>query len=368
MPVNQFSNKKIFYYGDRILEAINGSITEPVVYELSLSGKCNCSCEYCCCKHFKSDDMLSEKDIDILAEELSLNHAEAVTITGGGEPLTNPFFCYCVKQLRTNHISVGLITNGLLLNEENIPIIANEGKFVRISLDTVWPDRYQLIRGTSLDVDALENNLRHLVLKRNQVKSDLLIGAQIVYYCQSPEEIEDTILFCQKCGLDFIQIRPVDNVTGDTLNRQYSFYSKHAAMLEIFKRKYSTERFAIHINQNKFDEYYSSSVEKKYKQCLGGNFTISVGHDMNLYYCCANIGNLKCCIGNLREQRLNELLHSDKRKKYITNPDWQYCQMQCRNHKINKILCELQKLSTDEVIDIIANESKLPKPMHYEFL
>ena len=176
---NQFSNNKIYFHSDRLLKVLSGSVTAPIVYELSLSGFCNCQCEYCCCQNYHNGRMLSISDIDILAEQLK-GSAAAVTITGGGEPLTNPNFCYCVKKMKSIGLSVGVITNGLLLDNQIIDIVIQNASFIRISLDTTNIEKYKLLRGINLDLETLENNLKlHL-----NSKTQIFKNKQGVNFCR----------------------------------------------------------------------------------------------------------------------------------------------------------------------------------------
>lgn len=368
MKKDQFSNDKLFYYADRLMKVIDGNTVSPVVYELSLSGRCNCSCYYCCCQNFHDDRMLDRQEIEKIAAEIAANHGEAVTITGGGEPLTNPEFAYCIQEFASRNISMGVITNGLLLGKEKTEAIARYASFCRVSLDTVDEEQYRILRGTALDRDSLRRELKKLVDRRDFYNSDLLIGAQIVYSSQADEDVEQTILFCRECGLDFIQIRPVDNITGEQFVPQYEFYRGKRGFLERMRTCHTTEHFSVIINENKFEEYDTRSVGKKYRQCLGANFTAAIGHDMQVYFCCSNIGNPELAIGDLKTDCLQRILSSSQRCDLINCPRQEFCQQQCRNHKMNKILYELTMLPRAQAEEMIREKQKEPRPIHCEFL
>lgn len=364
---NQFSNDKIYFHTEKLRKVLNNGIVKPSVYELSLSGFCNCKCEYCCCEGYHSEQMLSKSDIDLISEQIK-DSATAVTITGGGEPMTNPVFNYCIEKLKSNNISVGIITNGLLFNSSNIDTIAKNASFCRISLDTVNNEKYLKNRGTVLDTNKLYYDLSELSAKKNKFKTDILIGTQIVYTNQSIADIEETIKFSKSCGIDFIQIRPVDNIPNKKIDRNYKFYINHKDDMEYLKNKYSDSHFKVILNINKFEEYYNSCVVKDYTKCLGANFTAAIGHDMILYFCCAHIGNPLFAIGNLKEFSLEELLYSHKRKNLIESPVFQFCQTQCRNHSNNKLLSKLIEMDKNSFEKIINSKLKSDTPLHFEFL
>ena len=368
MQENQFSNNKIFFFSDRLSKIIAGQVVSPVVYELSLSGNCNCHCEYCCCQNFHNNRMLSRQEIHQIAMEISENNGLAVTITGGGEPLLNPEFVYCIEEFASRNISIGIITNGLLLDEKISDAIARYASFCRISLDTVNEKMYYLLRGTSLNLQILKQTLKQLAEKKKLYHSKLLIGAQIVYVDQSDDDIVQTILFCRECNLDFLQIRPLDNITGKQLIPQYDFYKCKKNFLNEVRSCYTTESFSVIINENKFEEYDKKSIGKTYQHCMGGNFTAAIGHDMQVYFCCANIGNPEMSIGDLQTESLKNILASKHRRDLIYNPKWKFCQQQCRNHKMNKILQELLLMPQEQMKEIIRNKQSESRPLHCEFL
>lgn len=364
---NQFSNDKIFFHPQRLSAVLAGELSAPIVYELSLSGVCNCRCEYCCCKDYHENKMLSRQDIDLLADSLS-GSAMAVTITGGGEPLTNPEFAYCVRRLKEKGLSMGVITNGLLLDREAIEAAAQCASFLRVSLDTVDPQRHKKLRGVTLDADRLMGNLRLLAARKRELGTDIRIGVQIVYIDQPLEDVEKTIRFARDARVDFIQIRPVDNIPNTQMVRNYAFYMEHRQGLSGLAERYSDDGFQVILNHNKFEEYYAGQVGKDYPKCLGANFTASIGHDMQLYFCCAHIGNPLYSLGSLRQSRPEELLFSARRRELIDHPCFSHCQSQCRNHKLNTILHRLTQLSPKERQALLEEKSRTPIPLHYEFL
>ena len=365
--VDQFSNNKIFFHTDRLCLAREGHITRPIVYELSLSGRCNCRCTYCCCSNYHGDQSLSKNDIDRLVSQLK-GSAKAVTITGGGEPLLNPHFSYCVKKMKAQGISVGVITNGLYMSKDIIDTIVRNASFIRISLDTVDPDSYEKLRGIRPDFNKLKENMKLLAKQKLEDKSAILIGAQIVYIDQNIAELEKTIRFVKSTGIDFIQIRPVDNIPGKNLERNYSFYQLNQHSLDQLAKKYSDNHFKTIININKFLEYYSGSVTKKYSKCLGANFTASIGHDMNLYFCCAHLGNPHYSLGSIRENELEQLLFSERRRQLIMEPCFADCQIQCRNHVLNNIMNDLVDMDAQEFSDLLKQKLIAERPQHCEFL
>lgn len=364
----QFSNEKIFFHTDKLLGVLDGECVDPSVYEVSLSGHCNARCAYCCCRDFHNSDNLGSDDIWLLCEQLVENRACAVVLTGGGEPMLNPLFLDAVRRFHGVGLSVGVITNGLCLREDMANSLARSLKFLRVSLDSVDPVRYREIRGGSIDFRRLLRALCALAEAKHSTDSVIQIGAQIVLLDQDVADLQRTIEFCKKANCDFIQIRPVDNRPGFKMERPYDFYQNMKALLEDLRDYYSDESFRVVINLNKFEEYYEGDVTKCYPHCYGANFTASIGHDMNLYFCCTHIGNPDFSLGNLRESSLSTLLRSKKRQDLIDHPHFERCQMQCRNHKLNQIINDLFQQPKEKARENIIDRAKGNPPDHVEFL
>lgn len=91
----------------------------PIHVQWLPTNKCNLNCPWCSCserdKHLQMDAAQAKNVIQDLAELGCL----AVTITGGGEPLCHPRLADMIHQFFVHGISVGLVTNGLLLGKMN---------------------------------------------------------------------------------------------------------------------------------------------------------------------------------------------------------------------------------------------------------
>ena len=97
-------------------------------------------------------------------------------------------------------------------------------------------------------------------------------------------------------------------------------------------------------------------------------FTAAIGHDMQVYFCCSNIGNPELAIGNLKTDSLQRSLSSLQRRDLINCLRREFCQQQCQNHKMNKIIHELTMLPRAQAEEMIREKQKEPRSIHCEFL
>jgi len=109
-PVKIFLNKKF------MKKILGKKKILPIHLQLSPTNKCNFNCSFCSCSN---RDRAEEIDyaylIKVLGKFRKLG-CEAVTITGGGEPLMHPKINEIIKSIKNKGMEVGLTTNGSLLH------------------------------------------------------------------------------------------------------------------------------------------------------------------------------------------------------------------------------------------------------------
>lgn len=364
MVADQFSNIKIFYHDRKIREVLNGCVTMPSVVELSLSGYCNQNCVYCCSSPFQSDKMLSREEIHQIVIQLR-NAVKAVTITGGGEPSLNPEFSYCLDLLNDYTIPYGLITNGVSYTESMLDEVVRTAQFCRVSIDSVNEETYARIRRSSNKAENVLKNISHMVNRKKEWKNNILIGLHIVLLNQSDEDIYDTIQTSKNIGVDFVQIRPLDNIPYKHFSPNYEAVLSRRTFLEYLRDEFSDSIFKLVLNTDKFEEYYQRNLIKNYEGCPGANFTASIGHDNCVYFCCTHLGDVNFNLGCLTELTFEDILMGERRAEIIKGCDKSGCQMQCRNHKINKLITSINANQIDELLEL---HSKEEPPLHWQFL
>ncbi len=100
-----------------LLESIHKYGTIPPIHvQLIPTNQCNMDCEFCSCSgEDRSKEMLMQ-DLSFIAAEMYRLGTQAVTITGGGEPMMHPKINDIVKMLFSYGIDVGIVSNGSLLH------------------------------------------------------------------------------------------------------------------------------------------------------------------------------------------------------------------------------------------------------------
>jgi len=107
----------------------------PIHVQLIPTNVCNLNCSFCSCKGRDKKQVLEFSEIVKLVDSLVYLKCKAVTITGGGEPLTHPNIKAILELFYRHGIKVGLVTNGILL--DSIP-----GKYITWCRISCSDERY----------------------------------------------------------------------------------------------------------------------------------------------------------------------------------------------------------------------------------
>ena len=110
-----------------------GLAAAPDQVEISITGRCNLSCEYC----FYNDEMVALGDLPTerwlaLFDELGSLAVRRVTLTGG-EVFTRPDLWELIDGLIASRLRYGLLTNGTLITEETVAAFAVGKRRLRLN-------------------------------------------------------------------------------------------------------------------------------------------------------------------------------------------------------------------------------------------
>lgn len=110
LPIKIFKN-------ETLIHNLCSKYIPPIHVQFIPTNKCNMNCNFCSCRNRNKSDELSLQQISQLCKNLKTLGCKSVTITGGGEPLMHPNIQNILELFTNNHIKIGLVTNGLLLNK-----------------------------------------------------------------------------------------------------------------------------------------------------------------------------------------------------------------------------------------------------------
>lgn len=349
MKLKQFNAIKILDHLDVAKAIVRGDNPYPISYEIDPSNTCNHKCVWCMYDDFmqRKKTMISKEIFKSVIEEVLKLGAKSITFTGGGDPLTNPQTVELMPHIKQSGVSIALITNGGLLNEEKCRIIVENCSYIRVSVDAGREVTHnELHRSKNKKNDnfrTILGNLSCLVNWKKKLKKNIQIGAGFLVHPKNMHEILTFTKQMKKIGVDYVQIRPV--CTLDRGEREIIVKMAKGQITQSLKL--ADKNFGTFPMLHRFDEIIS--IEKSYDTCYGHGLVGTIGADCNVYLCCQLKGNNKYILGNLRENSFEKIWYSQKRKSIVRKLNSNSCPP-CRYNKYNEILeylADKEKIHTE---------------------
>jgi len=330
--IGQFSALKIFKHLNRIAAYRDGGVTFPVSVDLSLSNLCNQNCIWCYYRNYLESARvkLDKARVIKLIDELSKLGIKGINFSGGGEPLTHPGLIDLMEYAHGKGIDVGLITNGVLLDELKCKRLSGISKFVRISLSSSTSMSYAKYHQTpESSFQRLKKNLGFL--GRFALDTQALTGVLFLLEERTERELLDTVAMVKDAGIKFIEIRSIKNTgvfTPGALKPNFKDLTCQAAKLQ-------GPDFKVIIR----DELFRTGKDfgKSYKTCYIHEFVTSISAEGDVYLCCEFEGRKKFSFGNINKQGFEEIWLSDDRKRVVKNMDLNKCFACCKGDGVNQL-------------------------------
>ncbi len=349
MKLKQFSAMKILDHLDFAKAIIRGENLYPISYEIDPSNTCNHECIWCMYADFMRSKkaLINKKMFRAIVEEIIRLGSKSITFTGGGEPLTNPYTIELIPYIKQNGVSVALITNGGLLDNEKCKVIVENCSYIRISVDAgcrATHDKLHRSKNGSRDnYEKILAYIANLLEWKKKLNKDIQIGTG---YLVHPGNVKEIFSFCSQMrdiGVDYVQIRPACNLS----HRERKIITKESKGQIDRSLTLINKRFRIFPMLHRFDEILS--IERDYDICYGHALVGTIGADCNVYLCCQLKGNKRYILGSLKKHSFKEIWDSPRRKRIMNklNPD--KCPP-CRYNKYNEILAyvaDKEKMHTE---------------------
>jgi len=211
----------------------------------------------------EKENVLTHEEIIVLAKEFVALGVTKIRLTGG-EPLIKKNIEEIIRELTALPISLGITTNGILL-DKYIDLFKECGvKDINISLDTLDKDKFELM--TRRDYyDRVMSNIYLCILAGFNVKINV-----VLIKGTNENEIVDFIEFTKDKNVSFrfIEFMPFDGNKWDT-NKVVSLKD----VLEKVNENYA-ENQIIKLEDKKHDTTKNYRI-KGYKGCFGVISTVS---------------------------------------------------------------------------------------------
>lgn len=255
-----------------------------------------------------------------LINELYDNGVKGIEFSGGGEPTTHPDFEEVVSYASDLGCSLGLITNGLLLNR--VYNVVDKFEFIRISLDAGDKDTYYKVHGVQ-EFEQVIDNIKGLTKFMNPIK----IGIGFLIVEDNAKDIVKATKLVKDLKCRFIQFRPAslqDEIDIDIWAKAHEEVQK--------ARQYSDTNFQV------FDagvKWRHLDDKRYYSKCYTSSLVAVVKANGDIPLCVLNRNNCNKYIGNVYDGGFFKHWYGERHKELIDSIKVQDCPKPCKHDSYN---------------------------------
>lgn len=303
-----YSALKPFAYPDRLGALRQDGWAAPVHVRIKPTNVCNHACWFCA---YRNDgvslgsgmtvrDRLPRGKMLEIADDLIEMGVEAVTFSGGGEPLIYPYLVEAIERLAEGGIRIGALTNGARLKGKVADALAAHASWLRVSIDGWDGASYARYRGVKEDAFAqVMANLAAFAARG----SKCVLGASIIVDRDNAAHIHDLTARLKACGVSHAKISPC--ITSDD-GAQTNAY--HAAVRDTARAEIARARALDGDGFQVVDHYHEAAVEtaKPYDRCPFARLLTVIGADAKVYLCQDKAYTESGRLGSIAERRFAE--------------------------------------------------------------
>lgn len=343
----ELDNQKLKFYPEYLLKWYKDDGTiYPITIQISLSKACNSKCIFCVYDDIQRHSVfLSFSNMQKRIEEMARLGVKSFVFSGEGEPLLNPEVDSFFKFSKQNNIDCALISNGIFVTNNNVKSIVENLSWVRLSINGGDSESYSKIHNVSESTfQKVLINIRRLVDYKKEVKSNIVIGSQVIVLEENHKTIGRLAAKLKEIGINYLTVKPYlplynKRVDNNKYKQNISKYIEHVMKYEDL----SDNNFVFKVRIHSFEKLYA----RKCSLCLGNPFYCEIKSNGDLVVCGVHISDDKFKYGNLYEHTFDEIWNGDRRKKikeYLeTELDIQKtCMPNCRLDEINRFLWDLK--------------------------
>ncbi len=338
----------------------------PIIVELDPTAVCNLACPGCI-----SEDLIAMKNSFSSARLLEIGKefqhmgVKGVILIGGGEPLSHPSIGKLISYFGQNDISVGITTNGTLINRY-YKEIATFSNWTRVSVDAASVEIFDALRpaknGKSMFKRVI-NNMKMLAgnkkgklgfsfLIRDEVEGDDVVS--------NVHEIHDAALLAKDIGCDYFEVKPSYRYKNNIAHSLVKYPPNKIEEIKIQLEKLSA------LNSDDFKVIKAITLDdslngvktkqvKKYTTCPVADMRTLVTA-FGVFVCPYWRGKEQFNIGDPKTASFNDIWHSVKRKKVMSwlNPSIHCANLHCLRHESNlEILKIIEFIKDNQEIDTV---------------
>lgn len=299
---------------------------QPYKAVWELTNACNANCIHCGSKsgQKRTDELTREEALRVCDElaELGCNH---VTLMGG-EFFLSPYWEAVCERLLSHNIAISPLTNGLLVNKENIEKFKRLGMHgVHLSIDGIG-ETHNYLRGVPKLFERIIENIRYARAE------GFSVGVNTAVSGVNFHELDQLYFLLAELGVWSWQIQVVENVGAASENPDLRMSHEQlyelAKKIAIYRKKGLMQVFTC--DNIGFYCYFEPLLrDRPFIGCAGGVRAVGIQADGEVRGCLSVIGCARANEGNVRERSLVDIwndpkcftIYRDRKKEQLTG----YC-------------------------------------------
>lgn len=341
-----YSSIKIFHHKDALDKIEQGEITAPFYIRIKPTNFCNHHCAYCTYGSGNTQqktenrdnichkDMIPREKLMEIIDDMGKMGVKAVTLSGGGEPLTYPYIIEMVKRIKEKNIDLSLISNGQLLQGE-IAELFYDAKWVRISFDSPNAEEYANLRG--ITVQSFEKVIKNIGDFAKNKNPECVLGINFVISKANYKRVYEAAVLLKNLGVDNVKFMAViDNAEG------YHAEIKDEVIEQIHraKREMETARFQI-INNYENDWKDKNFTVQSFPTCYTCRLVTVIAADQRVYLCHTRAYDSEALVGDLQQMSFADMWFSEEtRGKLLKLQPQKECRNLCVYQERNELIQE----------------------------
>jgi MoaA/NifB/PqqE/SkfB family radical SAM enzyme len=326
-----YSSAKVLWFPDRLAALGRGDPVAPVHVRIKPTNVCNHGCYFCA---YRSSNLSLGEDMNVrdriprakmmeIVDDLVEMGVQAVTFSGGGEPLIYPHIAEAVRRLAGGGVKVATLTNGSRLVGKVADAFAECATWVRVSIDGWDPESYARYR--NVKPPEFDKVLRNLAAFAGR-GTDCVLGASLIVDRDNAARILGLCGQLKECGVRHVKIAPCIVSNDGRENNAY-----HDAIAPLVRDQLAAAAELADEGFEIVDHYHglAERFDKPYDWCPFMQYLTVIGADCTVYTCQDKAYTQGGVLGRLEGQGFKEFWYSPETQRALRRLD---PRTECRHH------------------------------------
>jgi cyclic pyranopterin phosphate synthase len=350
MKSYNFDGHKLYWHLDRLSAWQAGDLIAPIYVEVSPVSFCNHRCLFCGLDFAQVEKLRLDTaaTCNALADMARLG-VKSVMFAGEGEPLLHTGLADMVRSARMNGLDVSITTNGSMGNRDLWQRLVPHLSWVRFSVDAGNPETYAAVHGVKTSAfDATLESIRQALAVRNIEAGNCTIGVQFLLIDENLPDLEQAIQTFGSLGVDYLSFKPYSEHPQMLKKKGFKYSAQLIATIEALVERYRQSYGNTNIIFRKTATEAYATGSKAFDHCRALPFWGYISSNGDIYTCSVFINDRRFKIGNIRQDRMDDILFGEQRRISVTHGSKDLeisheCRVNCRMARINEFLDMLSK-------------------------